>query len=232
MDLPTKVWLANEIRIWGLLATAFVGVISFAANWTHSRWQAELAAQKEQVAKDLQRQSNERIAEAQARAAEANARALEATVELEKFKAPRHIDGDAFVKALEGKPKAPVEIVFVRDDPECYQLAMQIRDWLKVAKWEYSEPAAITGPDETRFTQYPSSMQAGGQPRGVTIVLRATSQADFERERDDPFNDNASVDTPGKALSRALLTSLDSIAQSMNFETGKVGSLRIVVGSK
>jgi len=163
---------------------------------------------------------------------EAKARALEAQLALEKYKAPRRIDGPAFVAALEGKPKAPVEIVFVRDDPECWQLAMQIRDWLKAAKWKHSEPAAIAGPDESRFSTYPSSMQAGGQPRGVTVVLRVTSQADFQREEDDTLNPNAAIDTPRKALSRALIGSLGQLSGSMNFDTGKVGGLRVVVGPK
>ena len=165
--------------------------------------------------------------------AEANARAKEAELKLEQLRerlAPRKINGPEFVKALEGKPKAPVEIVFVRDDPECWQLAMQIRDWLKTAGWEHTQPAAITGPDESRFASYPSSMQAGGQPSGVVIVQRATSQADFERERMNSFD--GPIDTPGKALSHALMGSLGSIGGSMGFETGTIGKLRVVVGPK
>ncbi len=161
---------------------------------------------------------------------EANARALEAQLALEKYKAPRKIDGPAFVAALEGKPKAPVEIVFVRDNPECWQLAMQIRDWLKTANWEHTQPAAISGADEPRFDSYPSAMQAGGQPSGVVIVQRATSQADFERERWKSFD--GPLDTPGKALAHALMLSLGTIGNSMGYETGTIGKLRVVVGPK
>jgi len=169
---------------------------------------------------------------AKADAAQANARAIEAQLALEKYKAPRQINGPAFLAALAGKPKAPVEIVFVRDNPECWGLAMQIRDWLKEANWERSEPAAITGPDESRFATYPSAVQAGGQPTGVTIVLRAASQIDFERERIDLSDPTPPIDTPMKALSRALIGSLGAISQSINFETGTAGSLRVVVGPK
>lgn len=169
--------------------------------------------------------------EKDARIAEANARALEAQLALEKFKAPRQINGEDFLRRLEGKPKAPVEILFVRDDAECWQLAMQMRDWLRAAKWEYSEPAAITGPDEARFASYPSSMQAGGQPNGVAIVQRVTSQADFKREEGSLFD--GPIDTPHKALAYALIGSLGGINGHLSFETGPTpGTLRVVVGPK
>jgi hypothetical protein len=217
MSLSTAT-LVGTLANWGLLASLIAGVISTFLI-------VKTADVKEEHWDKLREASSERIAEA-------NARALEAGLALEKFKAPRQLKGDEFVKALEGKPKAPVEIVFVRDDPECWQLAMQIRDWLKTAKWEYSEPAAITGPDEARFASYPSAMQAGGQPRGVTIVQRVTTQADFEREKGNPFDPNDPIDTPMKALSRALMGSLGGIGGSMNFDTGRVGVLRVVVGPK
>jgi hypothetical protein len=38
------------------------------------------------------------------------------TARLRKQMAPRQFDGEAFKKSLEGKPKAPVEIMFPRED--------------------------------------------------------------------------------------------------------------------
>lgn len=108
-DLPTKVWLANEIRVWGVFVTAFVGLVSFAANWTHSRWQAELSAQKEQAASELQRKSDEHIAEAQEKAATANLEAALLKTELNREiakRAPRRLEGEkreAFIGAIRGK---------------------------------------------------------------------------------------------------------------------------------
>jgi len=58
------------------------------------------------------------------------------TAKLRKQLEPRKIKGEEFIKVLEGKPKSPVEIVFPRDDGEEFALAMQIRDWLKMAKWD------------------------------------------------------------------------------------------------
>jgi hypothetical protein len=108
---------------------------------------------------------------------------------------------------------------------------MQIRDWLKMAKWTVSEPAAITGADEARMAQYPSAMGAGGQPSGVTVVQRVTDQSDFRKENGQIF-DSETIDTPGKALSHALMGSLGTISRSMSFETGTLGVLRVVVGPK
>ena len=81
MDLPTKVWLANEIRIWGTAVTALFGVITFLAMWNHCRWQTEFATQKEDAAKIVQQESNQKIAAAQTDAAKANERAAELTNE-------------------------------------------------------------------------------------------------------------------------------------------------------
>jgi len=71
VDLPTKVWWATEIRVWGLAAAALLAVISFAATWAQTRWQTELSAQKEGLAKRDRLMAEERIATAQAIAAHA-----------------------------------------------------------------------------------------------------------------------------------------------------------------
>ena len=175
------------------------------------------------------------IAKANAQIADSTARSKEAELKLEQLRErmkPREIKGERFLKLLEGRPKAPVEVVFVRDDPECFRLAMQIRDWLKQAKWDIDDAVAIAAPDTPRLGKYTSSMGVGGQPSGVTVVQRATSQDDFERERHDPFDPNAPIDTPAKALSLALGDSLGSISGSMSFDTGTPGVLRVVVGPK
>jgi hypothetical protein len=175
------------------------------------------------------------LAEVTERTAEANARTKEAELKLVQLReklAPRHINGEQFVGMLEGKPKAPVEIVFPRDDAEAYQLAMQIRDWLRTAKWDAREPAAITGADEPRMAQYPSAMGAGGQPSGITVVRRVTDSTDFKREKINVSDPHDPIDTPMKALTLALGKSLGAVSSSMDFVTGKVGELRVVVGPK
>jgi hypothetical protein len=151
LDLPTKVWLANEIRIWGIAVTGIVGVISFAATWTHSRWQAELATQKEEAAVRLQRESDERIANATAEAAKANARTAEAQLQLEQIKrqvGPRIIPEDVFLKELEGRiaPKI-VKIWFSEDAVDGSQLASQLGSLLDKAKWTLSPAMRLSRDD-------------------------------------------------------------------------------------
>lgn len=143
MDLQSKVWLANEVRIWGLAVTALVGLISFAATWTHSRWQSELAAQKEEVASKLQRESDERIADAQARAAEANQKAEEerlARVRIEQRLADRNLSDEQFATVVE-KLKAFVgqqyRVVTFWDLREPMAISNRISRAITAAGWEY-----------------------------------------------------------------------------------------------
>jgi hypothetical protein len=197
---------------------------------------ADLRAQGDQARAELGIAQAD-IAQANAQIAEATARTKEAELKLEQLRdrmRPRTIKGEQFLKTLGGKPKAPVEILFVRDDPDCFQLSMQIRDWLKDAKWEVGEPRAIESSDLTpRLAQYTSTMGVGGQPHGVTVVMRATSQADFEREPErNPLDPDEPVDTPRKALSRALGESLGEISGGISYESGAPGVLWVVVGPK
>lgn len=72
---------------------------------------------------------------------EANARQREAELKLEQLRTqarPRHltVNGDAFIAALNGKPKAPVEIMFPKDDGEAFLLAIGLRDLLRKAEWQ------------------------------------------------------------------------------------------------
>jgi len=177
------------------------------------------------------------IVKANARIAEAEARAKEAELKLEQVRErmrARHIKGDTFRRILEGKPKASVEILFVRDDGEAFQLALEIRDWLKRASWDVAEPRPIMQSDlAPRLAETtPSTMAVGGQPQGVSVFLRAESQADFAREFDDARPPNGVIDTPRKALSAALGDSLGSISGGMSYEIGSPGVLRVIVGPK
>lgn len=175
--------------------------------------------------------ANERITSAAERAALANERAATAELELEKLKQqarPRQLNGEAFVAALAGKPRAPVEILFPRDDGEAFALSMQIRDLLKMAHWDVSEPTALS-PEHVapRLSQYPSAMGAGGQPTGVSVVTRPVTQDDFARE------DGDIPDTPFKALKYALSRSLGGVSASESLGEGPpAGTLRVVVGPK
>src|ERR1700712_2981446 len=60
---------------------------------------------------------------------------------------PRSINQAQFRKILEGKPKAPVEILFLRDDGEAAQLSLEISSSLKGAGWAVEEPRPIVAAD-------------------------------------------------------------------------------------
>jgi hypothetical protein len=161
----------ENVMVGSLAFAAFAALVVGIATFAVVKLQRqEIAASKDELER-YKLDAGQAIAEAGARAAEAN-------LALEKFKAPRQIKGAEFVRALAGKPKAPVEIVFVRDDAESWALSLQIEHWLKAANWPVSAPAAIAGPDEPKYATSPSAIQAGGQPRGVTIVHRMASEAE------------------------------------------------------
>jgi hypothetical protein len=152
------------------------------------------------------------------------------TARLRKEVGPRQIDADAFVKALEGRPKAPVEIMFPREDGEAFQLAMQFRDTLRRADWTATEPMPVPINDIPRLANQPSHIAAGGQALGVAVVVRAATQDDFKRL------DDHDAPTPVNAVTKAILQALGTVSRYAAgpdvFHPPPPGAIRIVVGSK
>ena len=77
-------------------------------------------------------------------------------------------------------------------------------------------------------------VQAGGNATGVTIVHRMTNEAEYEHESNFILG-LTPIDTPGKAILTALIGSLGgggTVSTMMNLVTGKVGTLRLVVGPR
>ena len=103
----------------------------------HSDWRTSaLEVQAKRAEADLELARAE-IAKANAQAAEANAQ----VERLRKISAARDIDEDKFVRALQGKPKAPVQIWYLADASDTWvfrnknpkrtdesRLAMEIAD--------------------------------------------------------------------------------------------------------
>jgi len=104
------------------------------------------------------------------------------TEQLRKELGPRQVQREIFLKELEGQPSAPVEIVYLRDDPECFDLAQQIWRLLEDAKWPVKSPKPMP---VLIFSDNPTSISAGGQPSGVTVVARSvsTDEADAFQNR-------------------------------------------------
>jgi hypothetical protein len=227
-----------SIFSWLLVAAAIcVGVATYGVTVMGSAKEhfssERIAANEAETKRAIADSDNARegAAKANEAAAFANERAASAELELEKIKQqarPRQLNGALLVEALEGKPKAPVEILFPRDDSEAFALAMQIRDFLKLAHWEVLEPSAISSEHiAPRLSRYPTVMGAGGQPSGVSVVARPLTPDDFSREEGDV------PDTPFKSLKNALLKSLGQLSSTESLGEGPpAGILRIVVGPK
>jgi hypothetical protein len=146
---------------------------------------------------------------------------------------PRSINRTQFLKILEGKPNAPVEILFVRDDGEAAQLSLEIGSSLKAAGWAVEEPRPIMAADiKDLAAQAPSQFGAGGKPAGVSVFWRIETNADFEREKESwPMNPDKDLNTPRKVLLYALNDSLRMITGLMSLN-GRPGVLRVIVGPK
>jgi hypothetical protein len=233
----------EDLMIFALAIVGVFGVVVGVATFAVVRLQrAEIAASKDEfekykieagekisAAEAVGQTAQADIAKAAAQIAEANARTKEAELKLEQLRkhvAARHINTASFIEFLNGKPKQPVEIMFVKDDGEAFGLAIEIRGALTQAKWEVREPIPIPPTAPARLANLPSTMGAGGQPSGVSVVARAVSQDDFKMI--DPGNDSAF-----RALSDALGDSLGHIAGAINSDASpEYGTLRVVVGPK
>jgi hypothetical protein len=170
----------------------------------------------------LQLRSAEKVAEANARAKEAELK-LE---QLRKLAGPRQLDRSIFVKELEGKPKANVQIWYVTDSSDAFSFATQLLGALINAGWGLDMPEPLPGPPYNApfsaqvWNKLPKSVVAGGQASGVTVV---GANEDFHKE------------TPFKALYMALSKSTDfGVSGSGSSQAMPVpdGTVRVVVAAK
>ena len=175
IDLPTKVWWSTEIRIWGLAAAAVLGIVSFAATWAQTRWQAELSQQKDETSKRERLQAEERIAAAQAdaaRASEQAALAAERTAEmraknlaLEAALSPRWMEQNLSALALHNFAGTMYDVASPNDfEPK--RTASQIKFMLRVCReLSESDSGEISAQYELfrsirHFTYFPTSPKA------------------------------------------------------------------------
>lgn len=157
---------------------------------------------------------------------------MEAKLKLEELRrqtAPRHLDRVAFLRELEGRTKAAVEIVYVRDDPECFDLAQQIFQALKTAEWPSAGPLPIQGWTPNK----PTAMAIGAQPSGVTVMTHSVSEMDSEYLGQQIASRDRSARAPWFSLMEALLASVGkAIATGGGEEAPTEGTVRIVVAPR
>ncbi|STX41131.1 Uncharacterised protein [Legionella donaldsonii] len=213
--------LWSAIANWSLLFSLVLGVISTAGI-------VHFGNIKEHYFKQT-------IAIANAEASKANAQAAEATLKLEELRkkvAPRHVQRDLFLKAINGQPKADVEIMFLRDDPECFSVAQQIWQLLKDAKWNVLAPRPIPQNEATSASDLPMTMTVDAQPSGITVITHSVSRKESDATVQMLLGENWEK-TPRTVIIYALLQSLGKIKTSAGGKNSPPsGMIRIVVAPR
>jgi hypothetical protein len=178
-----------------------------------------------------QRESDERIAAANALAAKSNEAAATAVLKLEQLRAqvgPRQFNRAAFLEALRGETVGSVQIVYLRNDPECFDVAQQVWHLLEDARWQVTPPSPIF---DGRNNQ-PAAMNVDGQPTGLTVVasIQSPAEADAELLR---ANGQAWVRTPFTTLTYAIERGIGRVATHINGPNRPApGTLRVVVAPR
>ncbi|HZK92016.1 MAG TPA: hypothetical protein VFC56_17890 [Stellaceae bacterium] len=177
------------------------------------------------------RESDEKIAEANARAEEARERTAQAELKLEELRrraGPRNIDHDGFVKEIAGRPKALVDIVYVSDVSDGFWLGKQLERALIAAQWEITStsPSPLDPgihPDKEGGQLLSAHVAAGAQPSGITVVTSGTL---------DEFLKNPDDNSPQTGLARAISFSIGSVAYGMANPSVPEGTLRVIIAGR
>ena len=159
-------------------------------------------------------------------------RAAEAELKLEELRrhvAPRHVQRSVFLKAIEGQPKARVEIMYLRDDPECFELAQEIWRVLQDAQWDVVAPVPIPKSVSSSHLQSPTSMSISGEPSGVTVATHSVSGKEAEAD----LNSKNWEHTPWTVLQNALLQSVGQISGwAGGPNSPPEGTLRVIISPR
>jgi hypothetical protein len=154
------------------------------------------------------------------------------TEQLRKELGPRHIQREIFLKALSGQPKANVEIMYLRDDPECFELSQQIWRALEDAEWKVIAPFPIPQNISPDSLKIPTAMSVDGQPSGVTIVTNSISEEESVAAKNQMLGEPWER-TPWTVLMNALAQSLGGIkGHGGGPNRTPIGTLRIVVAPR
>jgi hypothetical protein len=162
------------------------------------------------------------LRESDVKIAEANARAKEADLAVQKYKQPRNLDIESFSETLKGVPPAKVQVLYVRECTDCSWVAQFIGSFLNTAKWEaewgpIDEKAAASGP----WRMQPSAISVRGYPWGITVVAKDISQEKL----------NSPEGASQNALVEALRKSYEGV--TMTFDRDLPDDLiRVVVAPK
>jgi hypothetical protein len=87
------------------------------------------------------------ISEADARTKEAELKLEQLRDEVRKRELPREVSRDKFVKAIEGAPKATVEVLYDQNAPDAYFVASLIWGFLFNENWDVEPKSSPMAPD-------------------------------------------------------------------------------------
>jgi hypothetical protein len=170
--------------------------------------------------------------DADKRIAESNARTKEAELKLEQLRkqlGPRHLQRDIFIEEISGQPMARAEIMYLQDDPECFDLAQQIWRALEDGKWPVDPPKPIPS---LILSDGPTPMSVGGQPSGVTVVVREITHEESEASTNALFG-REWVRTPWTVITHALGASIGKVSGHAGGQNSPpVGTVRVVVAPR
>jgi hypothetical protein len=155
----------TAIFAWVCAAVAALATLGAAYFFDKSADEGIAAAKNEAAQANLQAaDAVKSTVQLQGEVALAKQRANESELKLEELRArikPRTLNMDAFLKTIAGRPSAPVEVLYVRDDPECSQLAFSVSELLRSAKWQVLRLSAIIKADTLELEKSPSDISVG-----------------------------------------------------------------------
>jgi hypothetical protein len=229
-------WAELFAQIFGIAAVVS-GAVYFVFNKPLSRLKDEENLHQRQTFERNIAESNTVAAKANERAenleldsAKQRERAAKAEADLLQLRkqiAPRAINRDTFLAALNGQPKARVEVMYLKDDPDSWRVAELIWELLQEAKWEAGANPISMPPTSNDWPDLPTAVFFGGQPSGVTVVAHsAPGLGRYSPGRQWEH-------TPFTVLQDALFHSMGSVtASASNLNMPPEGTLRVVVAPR
>jgi hypothetical protein len=208
-----------------LIIAGFFALVAGAATWAVVRLQRIEIGESEQKFEKYKLETARVISEADARTKEAELK----LAQLRKELGPRQLQRDIFIRELTGQPSAPVEIMYLQDDPECFALAQQISIALKDAGW----PAENSRPIPSLvISDGPTPLSVDGQPSGVTVVVSGITQEESDAASNAMLGRDW-VKTPWTVLSHAIGAALGKVSGHAGGPNAPpAGTLRLVVAPR
>jgi hypothetical protein len=152
------------------IAIGVVGEVAF------GMWDSRIQTELRKRSNDKLGAAEKAAAEANVRAAEAEKGAVEARLQIFKLQMPRQLDEQKFLKELEAKPKATVNVIFDMDTSDGSILAAQLLNLLTAAGWVDTKLSFL--PKPARFDNaLPATFSVHANARGITVVGQSLNGA-------------------------------------------------------